>query len=100
MRTSSSPAASKRAMWSLWRTRSRRPRRPRRNYRSESGSESAMKIKKVIYRLVGVAVLAGAGWGGYKYYRSLPDTKEGIPTTKVQKSDVIIRAYSRGELKP
>jgi HlyD family secretion protein len=57
-------------------------------------------MKKVIFRLIGVAVLAGAGWGGYSLYKSLPDKQETIPTTKVQKSDVVIRAYSRGELKP
>src|SRR5437764_13973053 len=57
-------------------------------------------MKKVIYRLLGLAILGGAGWGGYTYYRSLPDRQETVPTTKVQKSDVVIRAYARGELKP
>src|SRR3954451_3519055 len=57
-------------------------------------------MKKVIYRLLGLAILAGAGWGGYSYYRSLPDRQETVPTTKVQKGDVVIRAYSRGELRP
>src|SRR5437764_5908942 len=57
-------------------------------------------MKKVIYRLLGLAILGGAGWGGYTYYRSLPDRQETVPTPKVQKGDVIIRAYSRGELKP
>src|SRR5258708_23023936 len=57
-------------------------------------------MKKAIFRLIGLAILAGAGWGGYSYYKSLPDRQETVPTTKVQKSDVIIRAYSRGELRP
>src|SRR5215813_4519698 len=57
-------------------------------------------MKKVIFRLIGVAILAGAGWGGYSLYKSLPDKQETVPTTKVQKGDVVIRAYSRGELKP
>src|SRR5215471_7129392 len=57
-------------------------------------------MKKVIFRLIGVAILAGAGWGGYSLYKSLPDKQETVPTTKVQRGDVVIRAYSRGELKP
>src|SRR3954451_14314263 len=57
-------------------------------------------MKKVIYRLLGLAILAGAGWGGYSYYRSLPDRQETVPTTKVQKGDVVIRAYSRGAVRP
>jgi hypothetical protein len=57
-------------------------------------------MKKVIYRVLGVAVVAGAGWGGYAYYKSIPDKQETVPVTKVLKSDVVIRAYSRGELKP
>src|SRR5215472_15058492 len=57
-------------------------------------------MKKVIFRLLGLAILAGAGWGGYTYYKSLPDKQETVPVTKVQKGDVVIRAYSRGELKP
>jgi multidrug resistance efflux pump len=57
-------------------------------------------MKKVIFRLIGVAILAGAGWGGYSYFKSLPDRQETVPVTKVQKGDVVIRAYSRGELKP
>src|SRR5215475_4381153 len=58
-------------------------------------------MKKVITRLVVLAILAGAGWQGYNYYKSLPSKQEtAIPTTKVQKGDVVIRAYSRGELRP
>src|SRR4051794_4899431 len=57
-------------------------------------------MKKVIFRLVAVAILAGISWQGYSYYKSLPDKQETVPTTKVQRGDVVIRAYSRGELKP
>ena len=44
------------------------------------------------------AVLGGAGWYGYRYYRSMPERTDSVPTTKVQKGDVVIRAFTRGEL--
>src|SRR3954454_21626306 len=56
-------------------------------------------MKKVIFRLTGLAILAGAGWGGYRLYKQIPERTDQIPTTKVQKSDVIIRAFSREELR-
>ncbi|MBS1854535.1 MAG: HlyD family efflux transporter periplasmic adaptor subunit [Acidobacteria bacterium] len=57
-------------------------------------------MKKAIFRLFVLAILAGAGWGGYRYFKSLPERQDTIPNTKVQRGDVVIRAYSRGELKP
>jgi HlyD family secretion protein len=56
-------------------------------------------MKKAIFRLIVLAILAGAGWGGYRYYKSLPTRLDSIPVTKVQKGDVVIRAFSRGELR-
>jgi multidrug resistance efflux pump len=56
-------------------------------------------MKKVISRLIVLLVLGGAGYGGYRYYKSLPERTDQIPTAKVQKGDVVIRAYSRGELR-
>jgi HlyD family secretion protein len=57
-------------------------------------------MKKAIFRVLILVVLAGAGWRGYRYFKSLPDRQETVPVTKVQKGDVVIRAYSRGELRP
>ena len=56
-------------------------------------------MKKVISRLILLTVLGGAGYGGYRYFKSLPERTDQIPTAKVQKGDVVIRAYSRGELR-
>jgi multidrug resistance efflux pump len=56
-------------------------------------------MKKVIFRLFGVILLAGAGYGGYRYFKSLPERQQQVPTAKVQRGDVVIRAYSRGELR-
>src|SRR5258708_35733587 len=55
-------------------------------------------MKKAIFRIVLLAIVGGGGWYGYKYYKQMPAHLETIPTTKVQKSDVVIRAFSRGEL--
>src|SRR5450432_2193401 len=56
-------------------------------------------MKKALIRVVGLAILAGAGWGGYKFFKLLPERQEQIPTAKVQRGEVVIRAYSRGELR-
>jgi Barrel-sandwich domain of CusB or HlyD membrane-fusion len=55
-------------------------------------------MKKAILRLFGLAILVAAGWGGYRFFKQLPERQETIPTAKVQRGDVVIRAYSRGEL--
>jgi len=57
-------------------------------------------MKKVIFRVLMLAILAGAGWRGYTYFKSLPERQDTVPVTKVTRGDVVIRAYSRGELKP
>jgi multidrug resistance efflux pump len=55
-------------------------------------------VKKAIVRTTVLAVLVAGGWYGYRWYQSLPQRIESIPTAKVQRGDVVIRAYSRGEL--
>jgi hypothetical protein len=55
-------------------------------------------FKKVISRLLGLAILAGLGYGGYRFFKQLPERQEQIATAKVQRGDVVIRAFSRGEL--
>ena len=55
-------------------------------------------FKKVIIRLLGLAVLVGAGYGGYRFFKQLPERQGQTATAKVQRSDVVIRAFSRGEL--
>jgi multidrug resistance efflux pump len=56
-------------------------------------------MKKAFIRIVGLLIVAAAGWGGYRLVKQLPERQEQLPTTKVQRSDVIIRAFSRGELR-
>jgi len=56
-------------------------------------------MKKAIFRTLGLAILVAGGWYGYRYYRQMPARQEQIPTAKVQRGDVVIRAFSRGELR-
>jgi multidrug resistance efflux pump len=56
-------------------------------------------MKKAIYRTLGLAIVVAGGWYGYRYYKQMPERQETIPTAKVQRGDVVIRAYSRGELR-
>jgi len=56
-------------------------------------------MKKAIVRLIVLAIFVAAGWGGYRYYKQMPARMESVPVTKVQKGDVVIRAFSRGELR-
>ena len=55
-------------------------------------------MKKAIYRILTLAILAAAGWYGYRWYQQLPSRQEQFATAKVQRGDVVIRAYTRGEL--
>src|ERR1017187_7270688 len=56
-------------------------------------------MKKAIYRTLGLAILVAGGWYGYHYYKQMPERQDQIPTAKVQRGDVVIRAFSRGELR-
>src|ERR1051326_5939714 len=56
-------------------------------------------MKKLIIRILGPVIVLGAAWYGYHFFKLLPQRQEQVATTKVRKSDVIIRAYSRGELR-
>ena len=55
-------------------------------------------MKKAIIRILMLAILIAGGWYGYRWYKQLPSRQEQIATTRVQRGDVVIRAYTRGEL--
>jgi hypothetical protein len=57
-------------------------------------------MKKAIFRLSILAILVGGGWYGYRSFKQSQTRQEKIATAKVQRSDVTIRAFTRGELKP
>jgi multidrug resistance efflux pump len=56
-------------------------------------------MKKAIYRTLALAILVAGCWYGYRYYKQMPERQDTIPTAKVQRGDVVIRAFSRGELR-
>src|SRR3977135_3698143 len=56
-------------------------------------------MKKVIIRVLLVLVVLGAAYGGYRYFERLPQKQLPVATAKVRRGDVIVRAYSRGELR-
>src|ERR1700704_2703534 len=56
-------------------------------------------MKKVIVRVLLILVVLGAAFGGYRYFDHLPQKQLPVATAKVRRGDVIVRAFSRGELR-
>lgn len=56
-------------------------------------------MTKILFRLVLLAGVVGAAWYGYKYFQSMPQRQQQVATTRVRKGDVLVRAFSRGELR-
>lgn len=56
-------------------------------------------MKKVLFRLIAVAVLLGGGYAAYRFFQGLPSRQVQTPTTRVRRGDVVVRSYSRGELR-
>jgi HlyD family secretion protein len=56
-------------------------------------------MKKLIVRLLGVAIILAGGWWVYGLVRQMPQRRQSIPVANVRRGDVVIRAFSRGELR-
>src|SRR5260370_41541449 len=56
-------------------------------------------MKKVVCWGGIVLCIVGAAWGGYLVVKQLPERQQQLATARVLRGDVIIRAYSRGELR-
>src|SRR3954452_17888595 len=56
-------------------------------------------MKKIAIRLIVLAVVAGLGYWGWRLFQSMPQRQQQIASTKVRKSDVVVRAFARGELR-
>jgi biotin carboxyl carrier protein len=56
-------------------------------------------MKKILFRFSLLLVVLAAGWGGYRLFNQMPQRQQQVPTTRVRRGDVIVRSYSRGELR-
>ncbi|MBY0375298.1 MAG: efflux RND transporter periplasmic adaptor subunit, partial [Bryobacteraceae bacterium] len=57
-------------------------------------------MKKILIRLViALGIAGGLGYGGYLVYQQMPQRQETVATTKVRQGDVVVRSYTRGELR-
>ncbi len=57
-------------------------------------------MKKALFRLVLVGILAAGGWAGYTALKKIPSAKTtSLPSTKVRQGDVMVRTFARGELR-
>src|SRR3954463_16590417 len=56
-------------------------------------------MKKILIRVLVLAVLVGGAWYGYGLLKAMPQRQVQIATTKVRKGDVIVRTFARGELR-
>jgi HlyD family secretion protein len=56
-------------------------------------------VKRILFRSVVLLFVLGAAWGAYLAVKQLPERQQQVPTAKVLRGDVVIRAYTRGELR-
>ena len=56
-------------------------------------------MKKVLIRAFAVAAVVALAWLGYRFVRQLPQRQRDVATTRVRRGDVVVRAFSRGELR-
>ena len=56
-------------------------------------------MKKILLRVVILAVVLGSAWYGYNLFQSMPQRQQQVATTKVRRGDVIVRSYTRGEVR-
>src|SRR6266849_4560479 len=56
-------------------------------------------MKRVLIRVISALVVLGAAYGGYRYFDHMPQKQAPVAVAKVRRGDVIVRAFSRGELR-
>lgn len=56
-------------------------------------------MKKALIRVILVLALGGGVYASYRYFQQLPQRQLPVATTKVRKADVVVRAFTRGELR-
>jgi HlyD family secretion protein len=56
-------------------------------------------MKKLIIRTLIVVAVAAAAFQGYRFFRQMPQRQRELPTARVRQGDVVIRSFTRGELR-
>jgi multidrug resistance efflux pump len=56
-------------------------------------------MRKILFRVILLAIAVLAAWQGYRLFDSMPQRQRDIATTNVRRGDVIVRSYARGELR-
>jgi biotin carboxyl carrier protein len=56
-------------------------------------------MKKLIIRTLIVVAVAAAAYQGYRFVRQMPQRLRELPTARVRQGDVVIRSFTRGELR-
>jgi len=56
-------------------------------------------MKRVLIRVLLVIAVLSAAYGGYRYFDHMPQKQAPVAVAKVRRGDVVVRAYSRGELR-
>ncbi|HUQ95976.1 MAG TPA: efflux RND transporter periplasmic adaptor subunit [Bryobacteraceae bacterium] len=56
-------------------------------------------MKKILFRLTLLGLVAAGAWYAYRYVQGMPQRQQQVPSTTVRRGDVIVRTYSRGELR-
>jgi hypothetical protein len=56
-------------------------------------------MNKIVSRILLVVVLLGGGYGIFRFFQNLPGKQQTIPLTKVRRGDVVVRSFTRGELR-
>lgn len=54
---------------------------------------------KIIIRLLILAIIVGAAWGGYRFMQQMPERQQGIATAQVRQGEIVVRTFARGELR-
>jgi multidrug efflux pump subunit AcrA (membrane-fusion protein) len=56
-------------------------------------------MKKFLIRFTILAVIAAGAWSAYRLVQSMPSNERQVATTRVRRGDVVVRSYTRGELR-
>lgn len=56
-------------------------------------------MRKAIIRILVLVAVVAAGWGAWRFFRQFGEKEQVIAVTSVRRGDVVIRSYTRGEMR-